>query len=330
MSVFSEFVRRGSGSLAMPIATYPGANLIGRTVRDMAMDGAVQYAASAALQESLGTPASLTAMDLSVEAEAFGAEVRMERDEVPTVIGRRVSSSAEIDAMEVPPVGRGRTSVPLLAARLFAESGSALVLGGMIGPFSLAGRLFGVSESLELTLTEPDTTRALLERTTSFLTAFARAFREAGAHGIIVAEPTAGLLSPRGLMTFSSPYVRRIVEDVEDGRFSVILHNCGARNVHLSSVLASGVHAAHFGAPMDLPQALASVPEDVIVCGNLDPAAVFVGSSPSEIGARTRALAKSVAGQRNVVLSSGCDVPPNASLEGIRAFVDAASSSSRS
>jgi len=110
MSVFSEFVRRGSGSLAMPIATYPGAHLIGRTVRDMAVDGAVQHAASAALQESLGTPASLTAMDLSVEAEAFGAEVRMERDEVPTVIGRRVSSAAEIDALEVPPVGRGRTS----------------------------------------------------------------------------------------------------------------------------------------------------------------------------------------------------------------------------
>ncbi len=40
------------------------------------------------------------------------------------------------------------------------------MLGGLIGPFSLAGRLFGVSESLELTLTEPETTKALLEKTT--------------------------------------------------------------------------------------------------------------------------------------------------------------------
>lgn len=49
----------------MPIATYPGAALIGRSIRDMVTDGTVQHAASAALQEVLGTEVSLAAMDLT-------------------------------------------------------------------------------------------------------------------------------------------------------------------------------------------------------------------------------------------------------------------------
>lgn len=326
MDAFRTFVSHSSRPLVMPIVTYPGASLVGCTVEAMVTDGAAQHQASAAIQSHLGTPVSLTAMDLSVEAEAFGARIRMVADDVPTVVDRLVSSAALIDALEVPPVGAGRTSVPLDVVCRFVAFRAPLVLGGLIGPFSLAGRLFGMSEALELTLTEPDTTHALLEKATQFLCSYALAFRDAGAHGILIAEPAAGLLSPRGLGAFSSPYVRRIAEAVEDGRFSVILHNCGARNVHLPSILATNVSALHFGAPVDLPQALATVPDGVVVCGNLDPAAVFVGSSPQEITARTRALLRATKGRRNFVLSSGCDVPHTSPLQNIEAFVEAASS----
>ncbi len=98
----------------MPIATYPGASLVGRTVGTWSRTEPFSIRPPPPSSSYLGTPAvSLTAMDLSVEAEAFGAKVRMEADEVPTVVGRRVSSLAEIDALEVPSVGEGRTSVPL-------------------------------------------------------------------------------------------------------------------------------------------------------------------------------------------------------------------------
>jgi uroporphyrinogen decarboxylase len=315
VSTFGEFVGRRAYPFAMPIATYPGARLVGCSVADMVTDAGAQHAASAALQDTLATAVSLTAMDLSVEAEAFGAEVRMARDEVPTVIGRCVSSTREIDDLVLPSVGTGRTSVPL---------GAPLIFGGLIGPFSLAGRLFGVTESLELTIQDPAATRALLDKVTQFLCLYAAAFRDAGAHGVLMAEPTAGLLSPRALTEFSSTYVRRICAAVEDGRFGVVLHNCGARKVHIPSILTSGVQALHFGAPVNIPEALASVPTDVIVCGNLDPSAAFVGSSSDEVHRMARALVLAAAGRSNFVLSSGCDVPHSVPIETLRAFVAAA------
>ena len=224
----------------------------------------------------------------------------------------------------VPVAGTARTAVYLETVRLLSASpGDAWVLGGMIGPFSLAARLFGVSEALQGTLDQPDLLHALLEKTTAFLLAYAEAFKRAGASGIIIAEPTAGLMSPGAVLAFSSPYIRRIVERVADDRFEVILHNCGARLAHLPATLQSGAHIFHFGKPMDLPTALSRAPADVVLCGNLDPAAVFVGCDPDGVRQRTTALLQATTGRRPFVISSGCDIPPDAPLANVDAFFEA-------
>jgi uroporphyrinogen decarboxylase len=190
----------------------------------------------------------------------------------------------------------------------------------MIGPFSLTGRLFGVSESLLATASEPDVVNTLLEKVTGFLLSYAAAFKSAGASAIIIAEPSAGLLSPRGLAAYSSPFVKRIIAGVEDGSFEVILHNCAARAMHLDAVRESGAHIVHFGAPMDIPAALAKLSPGIIVCGNLDPAGVFVHSTPGAVARATRDLIGSAAGYGNFVVSSGCDIPAATSHENLDAF----------
>ena len=129
---------------------------------------------------------------------------------------------------------------------------------------------------------------AVLEKSTAFLTGYARAFKEAGADGLIMAEPAAGLLSPRGLSAHSSAYVKRIAAAVDDGEFALILHNCAARLLHLPAILETGLSSFHFGAPMDLPAALGKVAPDVVLCGNLDPAGVFCQLAPAEVTARAR------------------------------------------
>jgi uroporphyrinogen decarboxylase len=74
---------------------------------------------------------------------------------------------------------------------------------------------------------------------------------------------------------------------------------------------------------MDMAVALSRVPEDVVVCGNLDPVGVFVQSSPAEITTRALSLLNAAAAHRNFVLSSGCDVPATAPLASLDAFYTA-------
>ena len=324
-TTLSKFIFDFPGRLVMPIGVYAGLDLTGDSVRRAVTDPVAQSRAVLALHERLHTPVMLTAMDLSAEAEAFGCAIRMPEDEIPTVTGRRVADLEAIAALRDPQAGDGRTSVHLEACRrLVEESEGTPVLGGLIGPFSLAGRIFGVSEALEATAADPEPILALLEKTTRFLAAYAAAFRQAGAAGIIMAEPAAGLLSPRSLAAFSAPFVRRIVEEVERPGFGVILHNCGARLAHLPRVLESGASIYHFGAPMDILAALAQVDERTILCGNLDPSAVFQGGTPESVGQAARALLAGVGGRRNFVLSSGCDLPPHTPIANLEAFYQAA------
>lgn len=307
--------------IALPILTYPGGPIIGANVRTLVTDPEAQRRAQLALAERYPLRALLTCMDLSVEAEAFGSEIHLAEDEIPTVTNRLATTAAEVDRLAIPTIGSGRTGVYLEAAhRLRQVAGDRLVLGGMVGPFSLAARLHGVAEALSLTLSDPDLMHALVAKATAFLKTYAAAFREAGADGVIMAEPTAGLLSPRWLAAFSSRYIAEIVDAVQNHAFSVILHNCAAKPVHLAPSLEAGTHALHFGAPMNLTEAVAATPHDVLVLGNLDPAGVFVQSPPADVSNATRTLLQATGGAPNFVISSGCDLPPSTPIENVDAF----------
>jgi uroporphyrinogen decarboxylase len=305
----------------MPIAVYPGLALTGAKVSDVVTNPQAQFDAQVALHERYHTPFVLSAMDLSAEAEAFGCALQASENEIPTVTGRLVTSLEQAQKLSVPQPGDKRTAVYLeTVSRLRQLPEKPLVFGGCIGPFSLAARLVGVSEAMEMTVTEPDLMQVLLEKCTAFLTAYARAFRQAGADGVIMAEPAAGLLSPHSMSRISSAYIKQIGETLADGRFALILHNCAAKLVHLPAVLETGLRSFHFGMPMDLMAALGRVPADVVLCGNLDPVGVFVQLPPAEITVRAMKLMGAVTPYRNFVLSSGCDVPSATPLANLDAF----------
>jgi uroporphyrinogen decarboxylase len=320
---FANYVLASPRRLAMPIGVYAGLELTGANLRDAVSDPQAQAEAVLALHARFATSVLLTAMDLSAEAEAFGCAIRMSEDEIPTVVGRRASTLAEIRSLPSPTPGDRRTRVHLEAAHALVTHGDAPVLGGMIGPFSLAGRIFGVSEALEATIADPALIFELLEKTTNFLAAYAAAFREAGASGVIMAEPAAGLLSPRGLATFSTPFVQRIVSAAQTKDFAVVYHNCGARLAHLPRILESGAEVYHFGEPMDLPAALQLADGQYILCGNLSPTAVFHDGSPGQVRQATMSLLAACQAHPNFVISSGCDLPPHTPLDNLAAFFDA-------
>ena len=318
---FHRLVLESARRLALPIATYPGLRLTGAKVSDVVTDAGAQIEVQIALRERYQTPFVLTAMDLSAEAEAFGCAIAISETEVPTVTGRLVTDVEQARKLGTPKVGDRRTGVYLETTKgLAALPGQPMVFGGCIGPFSLAARLVGVREALEMTVTDPEIIHILLEKSAEFLAAYIAAFKRAGAAGVIMAEPAAGLLSPRGLSRFSSAYIRQIGAAIYDDRFALVLHNCAAKLLHLPVVLETGLKTFHFGAPMDILAALDRVPPEVVLCGNLDPVGVFVQLSPAETKTRAIALLDAAAQRRNFVLSSGCDLPPDSSLDHLDAF----------
>jgi len=310
--------------IAIPIMTHPGIEMIGKTVLDAVTDGKVHAEAIIALNERYPSTASTVIMDLTVEAEAFGCAINFSRDEVPTVSHRLVSNFDEVQQLSVPSLSAGRVLQYVMANQLTAAAiTDKPVLGGCIGPYSLAGRLFDMTEIMVAIYTEPDTINLLLEKCTQFLTEYCRALKAAGVNGVIIAEPAAGLLSNDDCMQYSSLYVKQIVDALQGDHFSVILHNCGNTGQCTQAMLYTGTHGYHFGNAMNMVEALKTCPPDVLVMGNLDPVGVFRMSTPEQMKQSVKNLLEQTAEYRNFVLSSGCDVPPHTPLENVEAFYEA-------
>ena len=126
--------------VAVPIMTHPGIEYINKTVRDAVTDGCAHAEAIKVLQEKYPSAAATVIMDLTVEAEAFGAEIVFPQHEVPSVTGRLLTDEAAIESLEVPALNRGRIAQYLKANMLAAKSiADRPVLAGCIGPYSLAG-----------------------------------------------------------------------------------------------------------------------------------------------------------------------------------------------
>lgn len=311
---------------AIPVLSFPCVSLLGVTVRNLISDSELQVRGMKAVADKTDAAASVSFMDLSVEAECFGANVSVTDDEVPTVKGRLINDMDEAQALDIPAIGSGRTQIYIDAIKKASELiTDRPVFAGMIGPFSLAARLLDVSEIMMDCYDDPDMVHLVLEKVTQFLIEYAKAYKVAGANGIMMAEPVAGLLSPALEEEFSSPYIKRIVDAVQDDNFIVIYHNCGD-NVPkmLTSILSIGAAAYHFGNAVDMEQdIIAHVPSDTVVMGNIDPAGVLRMGTPENVKQATLALLKKCAKYPNFVLSSGCDIPPMTPWENIDAFFEA-------
>ena len=324
MKKWIEEVLASEKRIALPIMTHPGIEYVGKTVREAVTDGEVHFAAIKALAERYPSAACTVIMDLTVEAEAFGAKILIPEEEIPTVTERLVSDAASVEALQVPSLDAGRVPEYLKANRLAAEHiTDRPVLAGCIGPFSLAGRLYDMSEIMVAIYIEPDVIMALLDKCTAFLIDYCKALKATGVAGVVMAEPAAGLLSNEDHQMYATPYVKQIVDAVQDDDFTVILHNCGNTGQCTGAMVETGAAAMHFGNLVDIPQALTEVPEHMLVMGNLDPVGIFKQGTPEQVAAATTDLLEKTRGAKNIVISSGCDLPPAVPEAHLEAFFGA-------
>ena len=325
MDEWLKQIRIKKNKRAMPVLTFPVIQLLNTSVEKLISDSNLQSEALKLINQRCHPLAIMGFMDLSVEAEAFGANIRFSEDEVPTVVGSIIKSEEDAINLKVPKVGAKRTQIYLDAMKKAKqEIKDCPVFAGCIGPFSLAGRLLGVSEAMISCYDEPEMVHLVLKKATEFLINYLQAYKDLGIDGVFMAEPLAGILSPNLCDEFSSRYVKEIVSALDDDSFLVAYHNCGNNTLKMvDTILSTGCRLYHFGNAISIEQMLKLMPKDVMVMGNIDPVSLKDASKEDVIVA-TNALLEAVGDVDNFVISSGCDIPPFAKWENIDAFMKTA------
>ena len=297
-------------SKTIPILSFPSVSLLGITVKDLVTSPTLQADALEAINKRCAMGALVTPMDLSVEAECFGAPIKFSDDEVPAVISPILEDICDAEELAVPDIGSGRSAIFTEGIRLSKERlPDTLIFGGAIGPYSLASRLFDMTSLMMECYDDPDSVKILLEKVTEFLIKYINAQKAAGSDGVILAEPAAGLLSPSLCEEFSDFYVKKIVDAVSDDSFIFCYHNCGGSVPScIDSIVDIGADIYHFGNAIKLSDVIEKIPENSLVMGNVDPL-IFKDKTPQDIRAAVNAVFAECSGFDRFMISSGCDIP---------------------
>jgi uroporphyrinogen decarboxylase len=321
---WKDEIIKGKERVAIPIMTHPGIEMIGKTVKNAVQCGEIHAQAIACLNKVFPVAATTVMMDLTLEAEAFGCKIEFQEDEMPHILGRLVSNAEEIENLKVPDLFAGRVQEYIKANKLtISNTNNKPVLPGVIGPFSLAGRLYDLSEIMMACYTNPESISWLLQKCTDFILNYCCELKRIGCSGVVIAEPAAGLLSNEDCQLFSSEYIKHIVDTLQDETFIIVLHNCGNKGHCTDAMLKTGANAYHFGNAIDMVETLEKCPSDKLIMGNVDPVGIMKMRSADEVKAYVTNLLDKTSKYNNFILSTGCDLPPHVPRENISAFFEA-------
>ncbi len=100
---------------AMPLLSYPAVQQLFITVDKLVNSSSEMALGVRLIADRYKMPFATTYMDLSIEAEAFGATCTYHTNDIPTITGQLVSTQEEADALQIPEIGAGRTGKVLRA-----------------------------------------------------------------------------------------------------------------------------------------------------------------------------------------------------------------------
>jgi uroporphyrinogen decarboxylase len=257
-----------------------------------------------------GGDAVVVFSDVTVEAEALGAEVAWPPGEPPRVVGR-----PGLDAIrELDPESDGRLPVVLGATeRIVAEvAGRVPVLVSLKGPFSLTALVSGMESLLAAGSHAVETATASQAR-------YLRAIVKAG--GVpLIGDPfaTGSLLGPVHFRRLALPGLARLVEEAHRLGAPAALHVCGDTSPILEPLLESGADLYHLESA-DIARVTGS---GAAVMGGV-PTEVFFEEETAVRRAVRQAL-DAIPDRDRFVLATSCDVPTNADPSLVAAMVDEA------
>jgi uroporphyrinogen decarboxylase len=262
-------------------------------------------------------------------AEAMGCAMRYPEGDVPQVMERIIRSGDDLEKLSIPdPLVTGRLPIHMETLEIVKrEVGDRVPLFSYVpGPFTLAGQLCDINKLLKSTLKDPEFIHNLTEITTAAAVRYARANVEAGIDVVVVSDPTASpnLISPQSFNTFAAPGIKKVFGAAREAGAVVSLHVCGQTTPILESMCDTGAQILEVDHPVDLADAKEQVGHRVCLQGNIDPSdPIFTGTPEAVDEAAERCIAQAGAGG-GFILSSGCEIPPEAPIVNIRAMVRAA------
>ena len=293
-------------------ASFPEAHLNAGAMAQLAATG----------YEVLGYDTVMPVFSVTQEAEALGCRVDWGGpDMMPGARSHPFSGAEDFRNpegwMEAPSIVVVLEALSLLR-KAYGER--VVIVGKVMGPWSLSYHLVGVEEFLITTIDAPDRARRSLDVLKSVPIAFARAQMRAGADVICLADhATGGMVSPIMYRDLLLPLHQEIISAVG---CPTVLHCCGNTTDRLAYFAQAGVDCYHFESAVRIEDAVRAAAGHMTLIGNVNNPQTLLAGTPPDVAAECR---RAIEGGVDI-LSPECAVPLTTPTENLRTLVDVAES----
>jgi uroporphyrinogen decarboxylase len=274
-----------------------------------------------------GYDAVFSVMDVNVETEAVGSVLRYPKNQYPVIERYALVETNDLESLRIPdPRRAGRMPEMLRALSLLRrELGEEVaIVGCALGPFTLATQLLGLERALYLAIDDPARLELLMDFAAEVVIRFGQAQIEAGAHLVVIFDPSASpaVIPANFFRELELPRLERVSQAFSaSGAIANWLHIAGPAASILHYYPKAGIDIANFDYMVSAAEAQKRLP-DTCLDGNIK-SLLFVEGSAADIKEEANDLLEAFRDRRGFILSSGCEIPPEAKPENVAALVDA-------
>ncbi len=287
----------------IPLIGITGVKLSNTSIKDNLTNSDIQFDTINRVYEKYKPDGIFTFMDLTVEAETLGLQIKFRENDSPSVLEHAVKNSSQLLEMKNNYKGiSGRMNIFIETVKQMSEKLDTKIGAYVIGPFTLSGEINGVNDLLVNTITNPDFVNELVDFSTEVIQNYVYNLFEAGADTVCILEPTAMMLSPEMYEEFSLKAFQTILQYVNYQ--PLILHICGDTTHLVEKMSQSGASALSLDSIVDLEHIIEQIPPDMELIGNLDPVNIFLNGDIKSVSEATQNLKHKMKKYPNFILSS--------------------------
>ncbi len=266
----------------------------------------------------LGFDTVMPVFSVVQEAAALGCQVHWGAiDSMPSVRTHPFAGQASV----VLPGGWQATApiqVVLQALTLLRRmlGDRAVIVGKVMGPWTLSYHLLGMEDFLIGTIESPDRTRQALHTLQQVTIEFAQMQLQAGADIICIADhATGGIVSPQAYACFLLP-VHQAITGAIGG--PTVLHCCGNTTDRLTYFAQAGFDSYHFESQVRPADAVAAAAGHMTLMGNINNPRLLLNGSPAQVAAACQRVIDSGV----QILAPECAVPLATPLQNLKTLVE--------
>jgi MtaA/CmuA family methyltransferase len=266
--------------------------------------------------------------DPYAEASAYGTKLFYPEDNLPQVTEYLIKEVADIDNLTVLRVNdHTRLMARVNEIKEFSKlvGKTQFICGWVEGPLAAYCDIRDLSLACMDLYEHPEETKKALNIMTESAVNFITAQVKAGAHCIGIGDAVCSLISPELYQEFIFPLEKVLIDHTHSLNAKVKLHICGNTSAILPDMIKTGADI------VDIDHLVGSMgnfidlfPSKQVPSGNSDPVSIIRDGTIEIIRKSVIQCYKDTNGKG--IVSAGCEVPPDTSVENFIAYRDAAHS----